>query len=139
MFTYFRRNNPVLIIAMILHINIIHKYNHTNLMKIFFSYMYYHCMFFSCFSYTLLQSIGPATRCDATHPRWNVLKPLRCIKIACDVLRCIFQHVGNLSPDFGISQLYIVRFSNGFQQNDGHLMYFHVICNGNFSVKYSGL
>ena len=64
---------------------------------------------------------GPATRCDAAHLRWDVLKPPRCIKIACDALQCIFQHVGNFSPDFGISQLYIVRFSNGFQQNDGHL------------------
>ena len=80
--------------------------------------------------------IGPATRCDAAYLRWGVLKPLRCIKISCDALRCIFQHVGNFSPDFGISQLPIVRFSNGFQQNDGHLIHFHVICDRSFSVKY---
>ena len=48
--------------------------------------------------------MGPAPRCDATHSRQNVLKPLRCMKIACDALRCIFQHVGNFAPDGGISQ-----------------------------------
>ena len=55
------------------------------------------------------QPIGPATHCDAAHLRWGVLNPLRCITIACDVLRYIFQHVGNLSPYFGIPELYIVR------------------------------
>ena len=73
-------------------------------------------------------SIGPATRCDATHPQQNVLKPLRCIKIACDALRWIFQHVGSFAPDGGISQLITVRFSNGFQYNDGHFMNFDLIC-----------
>ena len=53
-------------------------------------------------------SLGPATRCNAIHPQRKVLKPLRCIKIACDALRCIFQQVGHFSPDFGISQLHIV-------------------------------
>ena len=41
-------------------------------------------------------TIGPATRCDAVHPRWDVPKLLRYIRIACDVLQCIFQHVGFL-------------------------------------------
>ena len=82
------------------------------------------------------QAIGPATRCDAVNPRWDVPMHLRCRKIACDALRWRFQHVGNFAPDFGITQLYIVRFSNRFQQNDGHLIYFHVICNRNFSVIY---
>ena len=60
---------------------------------------------------------GPATRCVATHLRRDVLNSLRCIKIACDALRYIFQHVGNLSPDFGISQLFIVR-DNYHRSND---------------------
>ena len=60
-----------------------------------------------------MSSIGPATRCDTAHLRWDVLKALRCIKIACDVLRCIFQHVGNFSTDFGISQHFIVQFPIG--------------------------
>ena len=72
--------------------------------------------------------IGPATRCDAAHLRWEVLKPLRCSKIASDGLRSIFQHVGNFAPDFGIPQLFIVRFSNGLQHYDGHSISFHVIC-----------
>ena len=67
-----------------------------------------------------LGSIGPATRCDATHPRWNVLKPLRCIEITCDALRWVFQHVGISAPDFGISLLFIVRCSNGLDHCDGH-------------------
>ena len=33
----------------------------------------------------------------------------------------------NFSPEFGISQLYIVQFSNGFKENDGHLIHIHVI------------
>ena len=83
-------------------------------------------------------SIGPATRCDAALviPRWDVPKPLRCIKIACDALRCIFQHVGNLALDFGISQLHIIRFLNGFQHHDGIIMLFHVICELRLSVEY---
>ena len=75
---------------------------------------------------------GPATRCDATHPRRNVRKPLRCIKIKCDALRCIFQHVGNFAPDGSISQLITVQFSNGFQYYDGHFTSFHLT----FSVRY---
>ena len=71
--------------------------------------------------------IDPATRCDAVHSRWDVLK-LRYIKIACDVPRCIFQHVGNFAPDFGISQPLIIRFSNGLQHCDGFNISFHVIC-----------
>ena len=35
-----------------------------------------------------LISKGPVTRGDAAHPRWDVLKPPRCIKIACNALRC---------------------------------------------------
>ena len=52
--------------------------------------------------------LGPATHCDAAHLRWDVLKPLRCRKAACDALRCKFQHVGNFAPDVGISQLFII-------------------------------
>ena len=80
--------------------------------------------------------IGPATRCDAAHLRWGVSKLLRCKKNACDVLRCIFQHVGIFAPDFGISQLHILRFSNGFQHHDGVLMLFHLICELKLSVEY---
>ena len=49
-------------------------------------------------------------------------------KIACDTLRCIFQHVGNFAPIFGISQPIIFRFSKGFYHNAGDLMSFHLIC-----------
>ena len=54
----------------------------------------------------------------------RALMPLRCSKIACDALRCIFQHVGNFAPDSGISQLCIILFSNGFYHNDGNLIVF---------------
>ena len=70
---------------------------------------------------------GPATRCDAVHPRWDVPMHLRCSKIACDALRCIFQHVGNFAPDFGIS-VYLYIWSNPFLHNGGNLMSFHLIC-----------
>ena len=63
------------------------------------------------------------------------LKPVRCIETACDALRCVFQHVINLAPDFEISQLFIVRFSNDLQQRDGYFMDFHVICESKLSVK----
>ena len=82
------------------------------------------------------RSIGPATRCDAAHPRWDVLKHLRCIKIACDVLRCIFQHVGIFAFDFGISQSFIIQFPNGFQHCDGYLINIHVTYESTLSVKY---
>ena len=42
--------------------------------------------------------IGPATRCDATHSRRKVLKPLQCIKIACDALLCISNMLEVLLP-----------------------------------------
>ena len=73
-------------------------------------------------------SIGPATRCDAAYLRWDVLKPLQCKKKACDALRCKFQHVRYFAPDFGISQLFIIRFLNGLQRCDGGLKSFQVIC-----------
>ena len=38
--------------------------------------------------------------------------------------------------DFGVSQLFIHRFSNVFQQCDKDLIGFHVICCLNVSVKY---
>ena len=76
----------------------------------------------------MARAIGPATRCDAVHSRWDVPTLLRYIKIACDVLRCIFQHV---APDFGISQLFIVRFSNDFQHDNQHLMSF-LICDSDW-------
>ena len=71
--------------------------------------------------------IGPATRCDAAHLQWDVLKPLRCIKNAFNVLQCIFQHVGNFTPDFRISQLFIVRFSNSLHLCDDHLISLHMM------------
>ena len=46
----------------------------------------------------------------------------------CDVLQCIFQHIGIFAPDFGISQPFIIRFSNGLQHYDGDSIRFHVIC-----------
>ena len=36
--------------------------------------------------------IARATRCDAAHLRWWVQNELRCLKIACDVLRLKVQH-----------------------------------------------
>ena len=84
-----------------------------------------------------VRSLGPATRCDTIiHLRWDVLKPMPCIKIACDALRCIFQHVGNFAPDFVISQQIIIRFSNGFYHNAGYLMGFHLICVSKVCVIY---
>ena len=80
-------------------------------------------------------SIGPATRCDAAHLRWGVPKPLRCRKIARDTLRCKFQHVGNFAPDFGISQLFIIRFSNGLQYCDEDSILFHVIRDSKLSTR----
>ena len=66
----------------------------------------------------------------------GILKPLRCIKIACDALRCIFQHVDNSPPDFGISQLFIARFTNSLRYFDGDSMSVYVLCWSKFSVKY---
>ena len=63
------------------------------------------------------------------------LRP-RCIKIACDALRWVFQHVGIPAPDFGISLLFIVRFSNGLDHCDGHLIGFHLMHSLKFSAKY---
>ena len=92
--------------------------------------------FLCCCSLDLPVSIGPATRCDATHSRWDVPKLLRYIKITCDVLRCIFQHVGIYAPDFGISQLFIIRFSNGLQYCDKDSIPFHVICDSKLSARF---
>ena len=55
-------------------------------------------------------------------------KLLRYIKIACDMLRFIFQHVGIFTPDFGMAQPFIIRFSNGFQYCDDDLINFPMIC-----------
>ena len=68
--------------------------------------------------------------------RWDVLKPLQSAMHQ-NRLRCIFRYVGNLAPDLGISQLFIVRFSKDCQQNDGHLINVHVICDSRLSFKYS--
>ena len=77
--------------------------------------------------------IGPATLCDAAHMRWGVTK---CRKIACDALRCKFQHVIYFAPDCGITQPFIIGISNGLQLCDGDLMSFHVIYEAILSVKY---
>ena len=66
-------------------------------------------------SHRVAGPIGPATRCNVAHLRCGLPKPLRCRKIACDALRCKFQHVGNFAPDIGISHLFIVQFPSGFQ------------------------
>ena len=42
-------------------------------------------------------------------------------------MQCFAMHVGNFAPCFGISPLFIVQFSNGFQHNDGHLMSLYLI------------
>ena len=79
---------------------------------------------------------GPATRCDAALPRWDIPIHLRCTKIACDGLLCIFQHVGNFAPDFGISQPLIVRFTIGLDYSDGHSIGFPVIYDSKLPIKY---
>ena len=38
--------------------------------------------------------------------------------------------------DLGLSQLFTIRFPNGFQQNDGHLANFHLIQGSIFLAKY---
>ena len=81
-------------------------------------------------------AIGPATRCDAAHLRWDVLKLLRCMKIVCNALRCKFQHVQYFAPDFGVAQPFIIQFSNGFQHCDEDLMSILVICVAKSSVNY---
>ena len=68
----------------------------------------------------LPQGKGLATHCDIVHLRWDVPKSLQCIKIACDALRCIFQHVGNLAPDFGIFQNHQLNISNYNCCDDHH-------------------
>ena len=82
------------------------------------------------------RTIARATRCDAAHLRWWVPNELRYLKFACDVLRLKVQHAQYFAPDLGISQLFISRFSNDFQHNDGHVLAFHVIHNRKFSVNY---
>ena len=57
-------------------------------------------------------------------------------KITCDAQRCIFQHVGDLAPDFRISQILVVRFSYDFQYNDGHFITFYLRCESKFPGKY---
>ena len=69
----------------------------------------------------------PSHTLRTAYLRWGVPKTLRCIKIASDRLQCIFQHVGNLAPNFGIFQLFTVRFSSGFQQNEGYWIYFLLV------------
>ena len=61
--------------------------------------------------------------------------PRRCSKIPCDGLRCIFQHVGNFAPDFGIPRLFIIQSPNGLQHSDGHSIDFPVMCDSKLSVK----
>ena len=80
--------------------------------------------------------IGPATRCDTALMRWGVPKLLRCMKTACDAMRCKFEHVQYFGTDFGISQPFIILFSNGLQYCDGDLMSFHMIYEAKLSVKY---
>ena len=71
-----------------------------------------------------------------SHEGTYYLMPLRCSQITCDALRCIFQHVGNSAPDFGISQLFTTRFSNGFHHNAGNLMSFPLMCVSNVYAIY---
>ena len=51
-------------------------------------------------------------------------------------LRCIFQHVDNFAPDFGISQPLIVRFSIDLQYSNGHSIGFPVIHDSKLPIKY---
>ena len=96
-------------------------------MKVKISTKYHINLVFSTY-FLINASKGPATRCDIAYLRWGVPNLLRCRKIVFDALRCIFQHVGNFAPDFGISQPFIIRFSNVFYHNDGDLMSFHLAC-----------
>ena len=74
------------------------------------------------------EAIGPAT-C------WDVPKLLRYIKIACDVLRCIFLCVVICAPDFRVAQPFIIRFLNSFQHCDENLINSAVICEAKSSVE----
>ena len=66
--------------------------------------------------------IGPATCYDGMY--------------LSDALRWVFQHVGISAPYFGISLLFIVRFSNGLDHCEGHLIGFHLMHSLKFSVRY---
>ena len=65
----------------------------------------------------------------------SVIKIIK-IKIACDVLQCIFQHVGNFTPNFGISQPFIIRFSSGFQHDDKYLISLLVTQMSQLNISY---
>ena len=55
--------------------------------------------------------------------------------MACNVLQCIFQHVGNIAPNFGISQIFTIQFSNGLHNSDENVMSFHLICVSNSILR----
>ena len=90
-----------------------------------------------------------AAKCP--HPSHHVARPYRSTSHAilrhcstfrmhhrrCEALqRCIFQHVGNFAPDFGISQLFTIRFSNHFHHNAGNVMNFNLVGISNVYIIY---
>ena len=52
------------------------------------------------------------------------------------MLRYKVQHAQYFGPDFGISQLFTIQFSNGFQHHDEALMLFPLICELKLSDEY---
>ena len=68
--------------------------------------------------------------------RWCIPKELRCLKLACDVLRKKIQHAQHFATDFGIYQLIAIQFSYGLHHCDGDSISFHVIWDTKFSVEY---
>ena len=79
-----------------------------------------------------------ATRCETARLRWCALKLLRCLKIEFDVPRWKVQHAQYFATDFGIYQLFIIRFSYGFHHCDWNSISFHVIRiqNSQFNISY---
>ena len=108
-------------------------------------------------SKALHRLLARATRCDATHLRWGtggtcdhlqwsamLLEPQNRRKMAHFIAVCGRGHscdafsniVGIFAPDFRISQLFIIRFSNGLQYCDRGSIPFHVVCDKRLSLRY---
>ena len=92
--------------------------------------------------FTCRDSSGCGFRIRPSHTLRCCTPGIRCSKasamqkIVCDALRCKFQHFQYFAPDFGISQVFSIRFSNSLRHCDKDLMSFYVIYGSTFSVKY---
>ena len=83
---------------------------------------------------TLIHRRGFSTfRCGCVASQ-RVAGPIH--QIACNALKCIFQHVGKFGSRFwNISAVYHPIFKH-FQHNDELLMPFHVMCELKLSIEY---